>query len=239
MAELEMQSSKLRGKRPVKTTREVLPIAEIREGVVVLKDGGLRAVLAVASTNFVLKSADEQMAIINTWQGFLNSLSFPLQIVMQSRRVDITSYLDRLHQRVQSQTNELLRMQTTEYIQYIEKLVEFASIMSKTFLIVVPYHTDVVRTGFWQKFFGGSSKVLSEKHAAYGQGREELERRVGHIVTGLQPLGLQAIRLSTEELVELYYQSYNLGVAPNIPAGEFSALEIAVPENSANGTVPQ
>src|SRR3989338_5399650 len=125
MAKLEMQSSQLAGyKAP--STEAYLDIAEIKEGTVVLKDGSLRAVIVVSSTNFSLKSGQEQNALISSYQSFLNSLEFPVQILMQSRKLDIHNYLEKLRIIMQQQTNELLRLQTQEYIEYVSKLIEYA-----------------------------------------------------------------------------------------------------------------
>src|SRR6185369_16239807 len=119
----------------------------IKQNTVVMKDGSIRAILVVSSTNFSLKSADEQNAMISAYQNFLNGLDFPIQIVMQSRKLDIHSYLDKLRGVMQQQTNELLRLQTQEYIEYISKLIEFASIMNKTFYVVIPLTTGATKTG--------------------------------------------------------------------------------------------
>src|SRR5262245_32694171 len=110
------------GNKPTASTQTYLDIAEIKEGTVVLRDGSLRAVLVVSSVNFSLKSVEEQNALISSYQNFLNSLEFPIQILMQSRRLDIHAYLDKLRTVMQQQTNELLRLQTQEYVEYIGKL---------------------------------------------------------------------------------------------------------------------
>src|SRR3954470_10763128 len=124
MAKAEMQN--LSGNKITASTQAYLDVQEIKEGTIVMRDASLRAVLVVSSTNFSLKSNDEQNAMIGAYQNFLNSLEFPIQILMQSRRLDVNSYLDRLRALMQQQTNELLRMQTSEYIEYIGKLIEFA-----------------------------------------------------------------------------------------------------------------
>ena len=120
-------------------TQTYLDIAEIRDEVVVLKDGTLRAVLITSSINFSLKSEDEQNGTISAYVGFLNSLDFPVQICVQSRRLQIKPYLEKLIAQEKKQTNELLRMQTAEYVQYISELVELGEIMSKRFYVVIPY----------------------------------------------------------------------------------------------------
>src|SRR3989344_5732169 len=150
-----MKSKKLAGKKIQVSTQQYLDIAEIKEDTVVLNDGTLRAVLLVSSINFSLKSEDEQNAIISSYISFLNFLEFPLQIVIQSRKLDIDSYLLRLKKIEKEQTNELLRMQTTEYRQYISELVEIGDIMTKRFYVVVPYDPLSDRQKSWiKRFFG-------------------------------------------------------------------------------------
>src|SRR5882724_7180748 len=149
MAKIEMQNSSKQ--KAAASTQAYLDVQEVKEATVVMRDGSLRAVLAVSSTNFSLKSGDEQNAMIGSYQNFLNSLEFPIQILMQSRKLDINSYLDKLRGVAQQQTNELLRIQTQEYVEYVSKLVEFASIMNKSFYVVIPLGTASVKTGFVQK----------------------------------------------------------------------------------------
>lgn len=226
----EMQSAKLSGNKPAASTQSMLDVAEIKEGTVVLKDGSLRAVIAISSTNFSLKSGDEQNAIINSYQSFLNSLGFSIQILMQSRKLDVHSYLDKLRSIMQEQTNELLRMQTQEYIEYISKLIEFASIMNKTFYVVVPYHSGVVTK---QSFMSRVSRMinpvtgLSSKKLEFDTSREQLYQRVNQIVGGLGGMGLRSIVLSTEELIELLYNSYNLSSTTQIKIKSIEDLELS------------
>src|SRR3989338_7044416 len=150
MAKQEMQSN-MSGNKPSASTPAYLDIAEIKEDTVVMRDGSLRAVLVVSSINFSLKSGDEQNALISAYQNFLNALEFPIEILMQSRKLDIHAYLDKLRSTMQQQTNELLRLQTQEYIEYISKLIEFASIMNKTFYVIIPLTTKGMKTGMFSK----------------------------------------------------------------------------------------
>ena len=148
-----MKSKKLAGNKIKISTQKFLDISEIKEDCVVLKDGTLRAVLLVSSINFSLKSEDEQNAIIAAYVSFLNFLEFPLQIVIQSRQLDIDSYLERLKKIEKEQTNELLRMQTTEYRQYVTELVKLADIMTKRFYLVVPYNPiSDKQKSWWSRF---------------------------------------------------------------------------------------
>src|SRR3989344_9525632 len=147
----EMQSSAMSGALPTASTQAYLDVAEIKEGTIVMRDGSLRAVLVVSSINFSLKNVDEQNALISSYQNFLNGLEFPIQILMHSRRLDIHGYLDKLRSVMQQQTNELLRLQTQEYIEYVGKLIEFASIMNKTFYVIIPLIAGGGKTGFMSK----------------------------------------------------------------------------------------
>lgn len=214
----EMQSSGLSGNKPTSSTQSRLDIAEIKEGVVVLKDGSMRAIIVVSSTNFSLKSGEEQNALINSYQSFLNSLEFPIQILMQSRKLDIHSYLDKLRGYMQQQTNELLRLQTQEYIEYVSKLIEFASIMNKTFYVVVPLSVTAAKQGFISRLASliNPVKTISLKTQEFEKRREELYQRVNQVLGGLGAMGLRTITLNTEELVELLYNSYNFEAASPI-----------------------
>ena len=135
-------------------TQTFLKIAEIRDNTVVLKNGGVRGILKVSSINFNLKSEDEQNAIIYSYQGFLNTLEFPIQIVVRSKKLDIDDYLDTLRVKGDEQANPLLQQQTFEYIEYISKLVEYADIMEKEFYVIVPYDPfRAQKLNMFQKFF--------------------------------------------------------------------------------------
>src|SRR5690606_23400628 len=141
-------------KNPASSTQTFLKIAEVKNDTIVLKNGGLRGVLSVSSINFNLKSEDEQNAIIYSYQGFLNTLEFPIQIVVRSKQLDIDDYLEDLKKVGENQTNQLLQQQTFEYIEYVSKLVEYADIMEKEFYVIVPY--DPFRAqelNLFQKFF--------------------------------------------------------------------------------------
>lgn len=194
------------------STQAGLYIAEIKQDVVVLKDGTLRAVLEVSSINFALKSEDEQQAIIQGYVGFLNTLDFEMQIVIQSRKLDISHYLASLDTIAKDQTNELLRMQTLEYRQYIEELVTLSEIMEKRFLVVVPYSPFSKKRKNWfsraqEVIF--PARVIKLADAKFAKYLKELDRRVGIVANGLTSIGLQVTQLDTQKLIEVYYQLYN------------------------------
>lgn len=227
--EQTMQSKKLRGPKPGPATQRYLDIAEIREGAVVLKDGTLRAVLVVSSINFALKSEEEQEAIIQGYVSFLNSLDHPLQIVIQSRRLNIDDYILRLEQQEKTQTSDLLRAQIADYRAFVKDLVTIGEIMSKKFFLVVPYDpVSNKRKGFFSRlresFQPAVSITLKEKQ--FQERRKDLMFRVEHVMGGLASLGLKTTPLDTQTLVELYYTSYNPDVAETQKLTDIGRLQI-------------
>lgn len=211
-----MQSKKLAGPKAGVATKVRLDIAEIREDSVILKDGTLRAVLLVSSINFALKSEDEQNAIIAAYVSFLNALEFPLQIVIQSRKLNIDAYLEKLKQAEKEQTNELLKIQIADYREYVKELVEMGDIMSKRFYVTVPYDPlSDKRKGFWSRF----SEVLRPGAAlrlggeVFKRRRRDLFARIQHVQMLLSSMGLTSVILDTQSLIELYYNIYNPEIA--------------------------
>ena len=198
-----------------KTTQDFLPINEIRDGVVVLKGGGLRMVLICSSLNFSLKSPDEQQAILMQYQNFLNSLDFPIQIFLNSRKLDIRPYIEILEKRQKEQTNELIKIQTKEYIQFIKKFTESVNVMTKSFFMVIPYDPltiDTARQGWLGRILPGGNKGGAQtKHDIFEENKTQLEQRVAVVEQGLARFGVRTAPLGTEELVELYFKIFNPG----------------------------
>src|SRR6185436_11547864 len=168
-----------------KATQEFVPIKEVRDGIIVLKDGGLRSIVLANSVNLSLKSADEQRATILQFQSFLNTLDFPIQISVQSRRLDIRPYLLLLENRLKVQSEPLLKLQTKEYIEFIRNFTETVSIMTKTFFVVVPYtHTTLKGDdgifGNLSKIFGRKNKEETKiaKQEDFEEKRSQLEERI-------------------------------------------------------------
>lgn len=223
-------------KTPGISTQTYLKISEIRDDTVVLKNGGVRAVLRVSSINFNLKSEEEQNAIIYSYQGFLNTLDFPIQIVIRSKKLDIDEYLNKLRKRGDKQTNALLQRQTYEYIEYISKLVEYADIMEKEFYVVVPY--DPLRAqkpNIFQKFFQNinakdSYENVKRRHDEFEQLKKMLNQRVNAVKIGLENSGLKVDQLNTKELVELFYNIYNPTVARYEKAKNIQDVNITTDE---------
>jgi hypothetical protein len=204
--------SKNKGQPSNTSTQRYVDVESIRNGVMILKSGGLRSIVLVSSINFELKSSVEQEAIIAQYQNFLNSLDFPVQVVIQSRRFNITPYLERLKGEEAQQVNELLRLQISEYREFIKNLNEVSNIVAKQFYIVVPFSTVESNEG---GFFQTLSNIFNQKKAVNMKGelfesfRSQLLQRVEHVMNGLSPIGLRGTLLGTEEIIELLYNSYN------------------------------
>ncbi|MFA5413170.1 MAG: hypothetical protein WC348_01335 [Patescibacteria group bacterium] len=224
-----MQSKKLAGAKAGVASRARLDIAEIREDSVILKDGTLRAVLLVSSINFALKSEDEQNAIIAAYVSFLNALEFPLQIVIQSRKLNIDGYLEKLKQAEKEQENELLKIQIADYREYVRELVEMGDIMSKRFYVTVPYDPlSDKRKGFWSRFSevlrpGAALKLGSE---TFKRRRRDLFARVEHVQMLLSGMGLTSVILDTQSLIELYYNIYNPEIAETEKLADVDKIQV-------------
>jgi type IV secretory pathway VirB4 component len=198
----------------VNSSQSFVPIKEVRDGVVILKDGAMRLVLMCSSLNFALKSSDEQNAIISQFQNFLNSLDFSVQILVQSKRLDIRPYLALLEERYKEQNSELMKIQVREYIEFIRSFTEQTSIMSKSFFVVVPYTPPTLGEGgsALTKFLPHSNKDASAtKIDIFEENRSQLEQRANVVVQGLTRSGLKVAQLGTEEVVELFYKIFNPG----------------------------
>lgn len=193
------------------STQKYVDVEEVRDGVIVLKNGSLRAVLLVSSINFDLKATEEQDSIINQYQGFLNSLDFPIQISISSRKLNISPYLDFLKKKESQLMNELLRLQLAEYSNFIKNLAEVSNIMSKFFYVVVPFYPiEVVKSGLIDKLFGRNAQMgIAKRRELFDTYKNQLWQRVDHVSAGLSGIGVKVTPLKTEELIELLYNSYN------------------------------
>ncbi len=213
-----LKPDKLAKKKVSASTQQYLDIAEIKENTIIMRDGSLRSVILASSINFALKSEDEQNAIIAAYVGFLNNLEFPLQIVIQSRELDIGNYINNLKQKEKEQTNELLKIQTTEYIQYVSELISIGKIMNKRFYVVVPYSP---LSDKHKNFFANLIEILKPvslvkmKEKIFSRRRLELIKRADAIISGLASMGISAVELDTQSLIELFYNVYNPSTASN------------------------
>ncbi len=198
---------------PSDATQQFVEIDQIKDDVVILKGGGLRAVLLVAGTNFELKSEDEQDIITGTYQSFLNALDFSIQIIVHSRKVNIDAYLEKMAKIREKESNELLRNQIDEYIQFVKSFVKENEIMTKNFFVVVPYTPGGVKemkkgVKKFIPFFGKNKKQNSKEEDMEHQ-VQQLRQRVEQVLAGLERIGLRSVQLNKEELLELYYNLYN------------------------------
>jgi type IV secretory pathway VirB4 component len=202
-------------------SQQLVELENVRDDTLVLKDGTLRQVIMVGGINFSLKSEEEQNTLIMSYQNFLNSVNFPLQIIIHSRKINIARYLDELTQREHEETAPLLQNQIAEYREFVRQFVAENAIMEKTFLVVVPWypaHIAEVSGGLLNKlpFFGKKGGDAAKEETAAKETRfkadlEQLAERTGQIMQGLGTMELEATVLKTEALVELFYNFYNPG----------------------------
>jgi type IV secretory pathway VirB4 component len=211
------------------STQKYVDVEEIRDGVIVLKNRSLRSILLVSSINFDLKSTEEQDAIIQQYQSFLNSIDFPAQILINSRRLNVEPYLDFLEEKEKKQTNELLRLQIGEYRNFIKNLTEVSNIMSKSFYIVVPFSPiENKEGGVFSKLsamFAPKQEIL-KKRESFETYKNQLWQRVDHIISGLSGIGLKIVPLETQEIIELLYNSYNPNVYKSVIIKEVEKIEL-------------
>jgi hypothetical protein len=210
------------------STLDFLEIAEIRDSVAILKESEMRAVVAVSSANFALKSYEEQNKIIGAFQGILNSIDFPIQIVLQSRKLDLNTYLDKLKNLEYQQKNDLLRVKMQEYVSYIESLLNEYNIMNKDFYVVVGFEPIKVKDDVLtqiRKIFQ-PVKYIKMDREEFLNNRKQLMSRVDNIASKLSSLDLKTEVLNTEMLIALYYNSYNIDVGNYIKLGAISDLNI-------------
>ena len=196
-------------------SQDFVPIQEIREGVMILKDGSMRAVVLATSINFALKSTEEQESVIYQFQNFLNSLDFSVQTYIQSRKLDIRPYLALLETRLHAQTTDLMKIQISEYIMFIKGLTEDSNIMTKSFFLVIPYVSNQVTgkgiTNILKR--KDENEIVKNKNDEFEEIKNQIEQRISVVEQGLARCGVKVARLGSEELVELFYRIFNPGDA--------------------------
>ncbi|MFA6171171.1 MAG: hypothetical protein WCW77_03445 [Patescibacteria group bacterium] len=225
-----MAKNKLARNNITTSTQSYLDISEIRDNTLVMKDGTMRAVIMVSSLNFALKSDDEQNAIVAAYVSFLNNIEFPLQIVIQSRELNIENYMKDLGQRQKEQTNELLKIQTAEYIQYVKELISIGKIMSKHFYIIVPYNPlSDKQKAFFPRLMDvfRAATLVRMKDEMFFRRKVQLDYRAENIIGGLMSMGLNAVQLDTQGLIELLYNTYNPETSSNEKLVDTDKLRIA------------
>lgn len=190
------------------STQNFVPVRNIKQNVVIMKDGRMCSILLASSINFALKSLDEQRAILGQFQNFLNTLDFSVQFYTQSRRLDIKPYLELLQEREPQQDNDLMRIQLREYMNFIETFVKEVDVMSKNFFIVIPYTPKNLDVSSGISSILGQSKSQNDD-GSFEEHRLQLEQRASLVEQGLNRIGVRTITLEDEALVELYYHIFN------------------------------
>lgn len=216
-------------KKNPNSSQNALLISELRDNMVIMGDGSFRAVITCKSINFDLMSAREREGIEYAYQSFLNSLTFPVQILIRSQRVDIAPYLDRLDKMRRGQDNMLLGVLMDNYIDFIDQLAQEANIMDKSFFLVIPYYPagdldSAVASSknlFSNLFKPQQQAQVKINKEAYEKGKDELQNRINTVLSGLFQMGVRSVQLNTKELGELYYNFYNPDTAVRQPLGNF------------------
>jgi len=225
-----MKNKKVEKKRKkIPTSRQNLMINEIKEDCVIMKDGTLRGVIMVSSINFALKNEDEQNATISAYVSFLNSLEYPLQILIQSRELNIGPYLKKLTKIEAEQTNELLRVQIADYRSFVAQLVEMSNITSKVFYVVVPYDPLSNKSkSFWSRTTEiiNPAIIVHLKDKRFKTRKHDLDTRLRLVESGLSGIGLEVVRLDTQSLIELYYTTFNPDIALSEPMSELNKIQV-------------
>ncbi len=230
------------------STQNTLLIAEIRDGIVIMNDGSFRSVVMVKSVNFDLMSPQEQESVEYSYQGFLNSLYFPIQIFIRSQKVDLQPYVEKLDKIRTEHDNMLLAMLMEDYITYIDQLSQQTNIMDKKFYIVIPYfpHVDVQKALTQSKnFFTGFLNLFNtkEQHVVVNEAdlekaKTELRNRVQAVLQGALQCGIQGLPLDTQELIELFYDTYNPDTATRQQLKNFGSLTADI-ITKGQGNAPQ
>lgn len=225
------KKQEMKGKKTtLPSTQAHLPFTEIKDGVVVLNNGAMRKIFMVSSINFALKSEDEQQGMISGYVGFLNSLKFPIQVVVQSRKLMIKPYLDKLGELEKQQQNELLRVQIADYRSFIKELVDIGQIMTKKFYVVVPYEPVSAKKG--QGFFSRLKDIITPaatiklKEKKFRKLKKELDIRARQVGSGLESMGLQVVPLDTQAVIEIFYSTYNPEISYSESLGDLHDIRV-------------
>ena len=238
-----------KAKSNINSTQNLLKIAEIRDGIAIMGDASYRAVIMCKAINFDLMSQREQEAVEFSYQGFLNSLYFPVQIFIHSVQVNLSSYIEKLDNLKHQQDNMLLSMLMDDYIGFIDQISSQTNIMDKDFYVVVPFFpgpeikkniTSGSRnflTGF-SELFGNKEKHVVVDEASLEAAKNELRNRVQATIQGLQQCGVKGLPLDTQELIELYYNVYNPDTAVAQPLLPIDSLTADVIEKGS-GVAPK
>jgi hypothetical protein len=210
------------------STLNFVEVAEIRDGTLILRTGEMRAVIGVSSANFALKSGEEQQIIINSFQGILNSTEFPIQILVQSRKLNLDQYIEKLRQLEDKQDNDLLRVKMQEYIEFIKEMLDQINIMKKDFYIIVGYEALNVKASFFGSFLRAlnPTKVIKMKREQFLRDRKLLMQRAEQVSSKFGALDLKTDVLTTEQLIALMYNSYNPDTLESVRLKDVASLDL-------------
>lgn len=244
------QPQKVAAKSNPNSTQNTLHIAEVRDGIVIMNDGSFRSVVMLKSINFDLMSPSEQEAVESGYQGFLNSLYFPIQIFIRSQKVDLQPYMEKLDKIRTEHDNMLLAMLMEDYLVYIDQLAQQTNIMDKKFYIVIPFfpHPESAKKAVAadsKNFVSGLASMFSNKEthvvvneADLENAKNELRQRVQAVLSGLMQCGVQGLPLDTQELIELYYDTYNPDTATRQQLKNFNDLTADVVTKGQGSVTP-
>jgi type IV secretory pathway VirB4 component len=210
------------------STLAFVEVSEIRDDTLLLRDGQLRCVLAISSANFALKSNQEQDQIIGSFQGILNSLDFPIQILVQSRRLDLNPYLEKLRALESVQDNDLLQVKMQEYIEYIKQMSQEVNIMDKNFYIIIGFEPVSIKMGVFGRFMRAlnPTRIIKQRQEDFLKNKKILQQRVDQIAGKMGSLDLKVSQLKTEQLITLLYNYYNPDTLESIRLSDVSALDV-------------
>jgi len=232
------------------STQNTLLVSEIRDGIAIMNDGSFRAVVMCKSINFDLMSPQEREAVEFSYQGFLNSLYFPVQIFIRSQKVDLAPYLEKLVKIRGEQDNMLLGLLIEDYVNFLSDIAQQTNIMDKKFYVVIQYpdQDEDLKNAIKQSkgFFGGLGSLISPAkprsvvidESLLENAKSELKNRVQAVMQGLQQCGVQSLPLDTQELIELYYDAYNPDTSNRQQLKNFDDLTAPVITRGA-GNAPQ
>lgn len=218
------------------STQNALEIAEVRDGVVIMNDGSFRAVVMCQSINFDLMSPEEREAVEFSYQGFLNSLYFPIQVFVRSQKVDLRPYIEKLDKIRSEHDNMLLALLMEDYINFMDMIAQQTNIMDKKFYIVIPFEPMIdaqkvvqASKGFFNTIFGKKELRVVINEADLEKAKTELKNRIQAVMNGLQQCQVQSLPLDTQELIELYYDAYNPDTATRQKLKNFGKLQMDAP----------
>lgn len=237
MAQPAQQPQQAAFKTNPNSTQNSLQIAEVRDGIVIMNDGSFRAVIACQSINFDLMSPEEREAVEYSYQGFLNSLYFPVQIFVRSQKVDMRPYIEKLDKIRSEHDNMLLALLMEDYIGYMDALAQQTNIMDKKFYIIIPFFKEgdlgkvtEASKGFFTGIFGKKEEQVTINEQDLEAAKSELRNRIQSVMAGLQQCSIPSVPLDTSELIELYYDAYNPDTATRQQITNFQNLTAPVTE---------